>query len=515
MSDEEKLKYLEEAKRRAIKECLMMANSDIEKKKCLNLYSDLIEEIQDKKNQLEKQNQLSKTERMHKATECLNDLDDPTDEEAIEQCLDDLSDNERALLLQIRSQADKVASIYADLRHRKTFDNMAAKNYPLLPMGFRNNVSIATISSTNIEPEKLPSDGSIYSAIDPDVSKRYETEKTIKEKALEKELKKAQKDSDGEKSKQEKSQESIAKAKEQSSKIDKDIAETVKNISEIAKKKQENNGEFVDENGNPVHNDSNKKEVSNKTSPIKQAFIGKSDPTFTLAQYTPIEITLTSRVDATLTGIVSGVVSKDVWSANAKMRLIDKGTKVFGEYQSVKGGTPVMTRLMIVFTKAITPDGVVIPLADAQAAGMLGEAGVAGYVNNHFMQRIGFAMMASVVNTLLQTIPLELINKLLGKGGGTEGRYGFNYALGQAINGSMQSSSQMSRQILGELMNIPPSFYKNEGDSIKILTLEDIDFSSVYDIEITNKAVVEDIIKQSTKTLSREHTQSVVMPKKP
>ncbi|AFX91703.1 cag pathogenicity island protein Y [Helicobacter pylori Aklavik117] len=77
----------------------------------MNLYSDLIEEIQDKKSRLEKQNQLSKTERLHKATECLNDLDDPTDEEAIEQCLDDLSDSEHALVLELRSQADKVAFI--------------------------------------------------------------------------------------------------------------------------------------------------------------------------------------------------------------------------------------------------------------------------------------------------------------------------------------------------------------------------------------------------------------------
>ncbi|WP_390428727.1 hypothetical protein [Helicobacter pylori] len=46
-----------------------------------------------------------------------------------------------------------------------------------MPMGFRNNGSIATISSTNIEPEKLASDGPIYySAVDPDVFKRYETE---------------------------------------------------------------------------------------------------------------------------------------------------------------------------------------------------------------------------------------------------------------------------------------------------------------------------------------------------
>ncbi|EMH44875.1 bacterial conjugation TrbI-like protein, partial [Helicobacter pylori GAM96Ai] len=516
LSDEEKLKYLEEIKRRAVAECLMMARSDEEKRKCLKLYDDLIEEIRDKKNQLEKQNRLSKTERLHKAIECLNDLDDPTDEQAIDQCLDDLSNNERALILQLRSQADKVAAIYTDLRYRKTFDNMAAKGYPLLPMGFRNNGSIATINSTNIEPEKLASDGPIYSSIEPDVSKRYETEKKIKEKALEQQLKKAlESGKNDKKSEQEKLQESIAKAKEQSSKIDKDIAETAKNISEIAKNKQEKSGDFVDENGNPV-NEQKKKDTSNETSPVKQAFIGKSDPTFTLAQYTPIEITLTSKVDATLTGIVSGVVSKDVWSANGKMRLIDKGTKVFGNYQSVKGGTPIMTRLMIVFTKAITPDGVVIPLADAQAAGMLGEAGVAGYVNNHFMQRIGFAVVASVVNTLLQTSPIIVLDKLIGKGGG-EGYRGneFNYALGQAINGSMQSSSQMQRQVLGQLMNIPPSFYKNEGDSIKILTMEDIDFSSVYDIEITNKAVVNDIIKQSTKVLSREHEQQVLVPKNP
>uniref|UniRef100_UPI000AD8B430 CagY family CD-EC repeat-containing protein n=1 Tax=Helicobacter pylori TaxID=210 RepID=UPI000AD8B430 len=512
LSDEEKLKYLQEAREKAVADCLAMAKTDEEKRKCQNLYSDLIQEIQNKRTQ-NKQNQLSKTERLHQASECLDNLDDPTDQEAIEQCLEGLSDSERALILGIKRQADEVDLIYSDLRNRKTFDNMAAKGYPLLPMDFKNGGDIATINATNVDADKIASDNPIYASIEPDIAKQYETEKTIKDKNLEAKLAKAlggnKKDDDKEKSKK-----STAEAKAENNKIDKDVAETAKNISEIAlKNKKEKSGEFVDENGNPI-DDKKKAEKQDETSPVKQAFIGKSDPTFVLAQYTPIEITLTSKVDATLTGIVSGVVAKDVWNMNGTMILLDKGTKVYGNYQSVKGGTPIMTRLMIVFTKAITPDGVIIPLANAQAAGMLGEAGVDGYVNNHFMKRIGFAVIASVVNSFLQTAPIIALDKLIGLGKGRSERTPeFNYALGQAINGSMQSSAQMSNQILGQLMNIPPSFYKNEGDSIKILTMDDIDFSGVYDVKITNKSVVDEIIKQSTKTLSREHEEITTSPK--
>ncbi len=512
LSDEEKLKYLQEAREKAVLDCLKTARTDEEKRKCQNLYSDLIQEIQNKRTQ-SKQNQLSKTERLHQASECLDNLDDPTDQEAIEQCLEGLSDSERALILGIKRQADEVDLIYSDLRNRKTFDNMAAKGYPLLPMDFKNGGDIATINATNVDADKIASDNPIYASIEPDITKQYETEKTIKDKNLEAKLAKAlggnKKDDDKEKSKK-----STEEARVESNKIDKDVAETAKNISEIAlKNKKEKSGEFVDENGNPI-DDKKKTETQDETSPVKQAFIGKSDPTFVLAQYTPIEITLTSKVDATLTGIVSGVVAKDVWNMNGTMILLDKGTKVYGNYQSVKGGTPIMTRLMIVFTKAITPDGVVIPLANAQAAGMLGEAGVDGYVNNHFMKRIGFAVIASVVNSFLQTAPIIALDKLIGLGKGRSERTPeFNYALGQAINGSMQSSAQMSNQILGQLMNIPPSFYKNEGDSIKILTMDDIDFSGVYDVKITNKSVVDEIIKQSTKTLSREHEEITTSPK--
>ncbi|OKA02110.1 cag pathogenicity island protein [Helicobacter pylori] len=512
LSDEEKLKYLQEAREKAVLDCLKTARTDEEKRKCQNLYSDLIQEIQNKRTQ-NKQNQLSKTERLHQASECLDNLDDPTDQQAIEQCLEGLSDSERALILGIKRQADEVDLIYSDLRNRKTFDNMAAKGYPLLPMDFKNGGDIATINATNVDADKIASDNPIYASIEPDITKQYETEKTIKDKNLEAKLAKAlggnKKDDDKEKSKK-----STAESKAESNKIDKDVAETAKNISEIAlKNKKEKNGEFVDENGNPI-DDKKKAEKQDETSPVKQAFIGKSDPTFVLAQYTPIEITLTSKVDATLTGIVSGVVAKDVWNMNGTMILLDKGTKVYGNYQSVKGGTPIMTRLMIVFTKAITPDGVIIPLANAQAAGMLGEAGVDGYVNNHFMKRIGFAVIASVVNSFLQTAPIIALDKLIGLGKGRSERTPeFNYALGQAINGSMQSSAQMSNQILGQLMNIPPSFYKNEGDSIKILTMDDIDFSGVYDVKITNKSVVDEIIKQSTKTLSREHEEITTSPK--
>lgn len=44
-------------------------------------------------------------------------------------------------------------------------------------------------------------------------------------------------------------------------------------------------------------------------------------------------------------------------------------------------------------------------------------------------------------------------------------------------------------------MNIFLSFYKNEGDSIKIFIMDDIDFSGVYDVKIINKFVVDEIIK--------------------
>lgn len=102
----------------------------------------------------------------------------------------------------------------------------------------------------------------------------------------------------------------------------------------------------------------------------------------------------------------------------SKTERLHKAIECLNDLDDPTDEQAIMTRLMIVFTKAITPDGVVIPLADAQAAGLLGEAGVAGYVNNHFMQRIGFAVVASVVNTLLQTAPIIALDKLIGKGGG-------------------------------------------------------------------------------------------------
>lgn len=57
----------------------------------------------------------------------------------------------------------------------------------------------------------------------------------------------------------EKSEKFIVKVKVESNKIDKDVVEIVKNISEIVfKNKKEKNGEFVDENGNFI--DDKKKE---------------------------------------------------------------------------------------------------------------------------------------------------------------------------------------------------------------------------------------------------------------
>ncbi|MDB5448284.1 MAG: type secretion system protein VirB10, partial [Phenylobacterium sp.] len=115
-------------------------------------------------------------------------------------------------------------------------------------------------------------------------------------------------------------------------------------------------------------------------------------------------------------------------------------------------------RLFVLWTRAVTPDGVAIALA-SPAADALGRAGFDGEVDRHFWDRFGGALLLSVVD--------GGATALIGR----NGRVGLarlpSDAAGVAVDGSR---------------DIGPTLRKAQGAEVSIIAAQDFDFSDVYDL---------------------------------
>ena len=174
-----------------------------------------------------------------------------------------------------------------------------------------------------------------------------------------------------------------------------------------------------------------------------------------------IDCTLETAIDSTLPGMTTCITATDTFSADGKVVLIERGTKLVGETQGqVQQGA---ARLFVLWTEARTPTGVVIPLA-SPGTDEIGRSGVTGEVHRHFWERFGAAILISVVDGAVQA--------------GVQASSGSN---GTVILNPSATSDVMTEALRGTV-SIAPTITKPQGDRIQVLVARDLDFRSVYEL---------------------------------
>lgn len=174
-----------------------------------------------------------------------------------------------------------------------------------------------------------------------------------------------------------------------------------------------------------------------------------------------IDCTLETALDSTLPGMTTCITATDTFSVDGRIVLLERGTKLVGETRGeVRQGA---ARMFVLWTEARTPTGVVVPLA-SPGTDELGRAGLAGYVNRHFWQRFGAAILISVIDGAIQAAVQS------SRDGDTTVIY------------SSQGSQDIITEVLKSTVNIPPTVVKHQGDRIQVLVARDLDFRSVYEL---------------------------------
>lgn len=187
---------------------------------------------------------------------------------------------------------------------------------------------------------------------------------------------------------------------------------------------------------------------------------------FLLGKGAFVDCTLETALDSTLPGMTTCITAFDIFGADGKVVLMERGSKLIGETKGeVRRG---QSRIFVLWTEARTPTGVVVPLA-SPGTDELGRSGLPGWVDSHFWERFGAAILISVIDGVIQA---GVLSQSTGGNGGP------------AVIYNPQGSQSVATEILKNTINIPPTVVKNQGDRIQVFVARDADFRPVYDLRM-------------------------------
>lgn len=169
-----------------------------------------------------------------------------------------------------------------------------------------------------------------------------------------------------------------------------------------------------------------------------------------------IPCTLQTAMDSSVPGYTVCIIPRDVYSDNGRVVLLEKGTRVFGEYQG--GLQRGQNRLFAMWTRAVTPRGVAIDI-NSPASDPLGRAGITGKIDRFFWQRFGAALLFSV---------LDAGGQIAGQSVSPQGSTVF------------QTPGDTTSQVLQDTQQIRPIVRVNQGTELAITVAKDFDFAQVY-----------------------------------
>ena len=168
-------------------------------------------------------------------------------------------------------------------------------------------------------------------------------------------------------------------------------------------------------------------------------------------------------INSTNPGMVSCVVSKDVYSANGATKLLERGSEAIGE--TLQALTLGQEMLPVKWNRIVTPRGVVIDI-NSLATDSLGASGLPVYVDNHWGQRFGAAIMLSLIGDLGQAAANKAAN--------AEGTI--------RLTTTANAGQDLASRALDKTINIPPTGYSLQGSAINIFLARDADFGGVYEL---------------------------------
>lgn len=263
-----------------------------------------------------------------------------------------------------------------------------------------------------------------------------------------------------------------AQADERDSKLEGDVLA----YSGSGKRGNENNAllgaDSSDDNNEQPRNSDSKNTFANQY--VSTKFSGsiasqRKDYTMLLRQGTIIPCVLLTRIDSTYAGQTACQVTKDVYSANGRTLLLERGSKMIGEQrvQLMQG----QARVFVLWSQLETPNGIQVQL-DSGSTDSLGASGISARVNSHYLKRFGSSILLSLIEDFSSNLTKNNNN-------------GSNSNGGVTYNSTSDTANEIAVEALKNSINIPPTATVNQGSLLNVFVARDVDFRKVY--ELTNR----------------------------
>ena len=208
-------------------------------------------------------------------------------------------------------------------------------------------------------------------------------------------------------------------------------------------------------------------QLGSSATPVARARL-MTDQDLVLPKGRQADCVLTTRIINELPGFTNCTLTQNLYSANGRVLLLERGASLDGEYgvSSQLG----LRRLFVVWTRARTPDGVEI---DLQSPGTdpLGTSGIPGYLEQRWSERIGAALLLSVMK---DAVAIEVAKQSARSADNS------TVVVQQPGQNTIQTGQQIAEQVLRQTMNVKPTLYINQGERISIYVARDLEFSPVY-----------------------------------
>lgn len=189
----------------------------------------------------------------------------------------------------------------------------------------------------------------------------------------------------------------------------------------------------------------------------------RTDLTHLMKKGTNIGCTLDTKIVTTHPGITRCLVTKDVYSANGRILLVERGSEIIGEQTtSMLQG---QAKVFVLWNTITTPHGVTLDIA-SPSADALGASGQDAQVDKHFWERFGGAIMLSLIDDGLVIVG-DRVNRN-------------NSSV--SYDSTSDTIESMAAEALRNTINIPPTGYVNQGTLLNVMVARDVDFSSVYEL---------------------------------
>lgn len=196
------------------------------------------------------------------------------------------------------------------------------------------------------------------------------------------------------------------------------------------------------------------------------AFKSDYDENLLLEQGTYIPCVLRQKLISNVGGQISCTISSNVLSKSGNVVLLEKGTMINGLYKSagVKRGS---NQIFVIWQQARTANNLIVNL-NSGSTDELGANGINGWVDQHFWERFGNAIVVSMISDTSSAVSTQLQKS------GTQ-----NY-----LQNTQNESANIAQTIIEKMGDIEPTLYKNQGDKVGVFVARDIDFSSVYSLRL-------------------------------